>query len=445
MASQEQQEEGNASSSTSYITRSAITEEIRTRLHALSTERSIPPLWETVELAHTVDPHLLLSRIRHDLKRLIVPEGSDLQIEDPILQTLQENNTVLQWLQALSLLGWTISSREELDTIENFYNAIQILKTQIDELRTTALLSISTKPHRSSAVCDLDHSIMDLEFLVLKLDENRTRWNEVESKNIVWELKRLVGNCKKMKQEVRLLETLDETIAVDFDLNEIKAIMETLPDDHESIPSVMEAIESMERMGTLLDRFSQCGAEAFAFQRIKDMNVNTSMVTRVGNALRDTGIASFLARMSAKAVLEQNGLRVVVRVLQGYLRSEEDMHFLECCITIIRSVVREGEEGAIAFTSIVGALEAVTAAGAKDCTSPMQDPHQPFQESHKVARQVVDLLSMIAEYETCKAALATYDCISFLDSVVNQCRPIVDFEQSARTCLAVLLQYQHPP
>eukprot|EP00980_Cylindrotheca_fusiformis_P021673 scaffold8529_cov137-Cylindrotheca_fusiformis.AAC.3 len=434
MASQKQQRGETISSSQSSNTPSTIADEIRTRLHGLSTE----PYWSTVELAHTVDPHWLLRHIRLDLTCLIVSEGSLLEIEDPVLQTLQENKTLNRCLQSLSSLGPTLSSREALNTIDKFRNATQLLKSRIDELQTRGLQNIA---RQQDNLIQLHNSMSYLEFLVKKLDENRTCWNDAESKSIVWELERIVNNCKKIKQEVRLLEGLKGTIAVDFALDETKAIMETLPDDHESIPSVMsvmEAIESIERIGTLLDQFSQCGAKAFTFQRIKDMNVDTTKVSRVEDALRVTGIASSLARMSAKAVLEQNGLRVVVRVLQGYLRSEEDMHFLECCITIIYSVVREGEGGAIAFTSIVGALEAVTAAGAKDCISHMQDPHQPFQEAHKVARKVVRLLLMIAEHERGKEALKTDDCIEFLESVVNRRIVDEDLEHSIRSCLEVL-------
>eukprot|EP00980_Cylindrotheca_fusiformis_P022587 scaffold9470_cov100-Cylindrotheca_fusiformis.AAC.1 len=137
-------------------------------------------------------------------------------------------------------------------------------------------------------------------------------------------------------------------------------------------------------------------------------------VTRVVTTLRNTGIASTLARMSARAVLEQDGLQVIVHILQGclLLSHEETDVFVEHSIDIICSVVREGEEGAIAFTSIAGALEAVIAA-AKDCTFPMQ-----------VAPKVVDLLSMIAEYEPCRAAIATAKSVQFLELVVNQRRQL---------------------
>eukprot|EP00980_Cylindrotheca_fusiformis_P022923 scaffold9935_cov134-Cylindrotheca_fusiformis.AAC.1 len=63
--------------------RSAIAEEIRTRIHALSTERSNPPFWAMLQLAQTVDQRMLLSRIRDEIKCLIVPEGSPLEIEKP--------------------------------------------------------------------------------------------------------------------------------------------------------------------------------------------------------------------------------------------------------------------------------------------------------------------------------------------------------------------------
>eukprot|EP00980_Cylindrotheca_fusiformis_P022926 scaffold9935_cov134-Cylindrotheca_fusiformis.AAC.4 len=156
-------------------------------------------------------------------------------------------------------------------------------------------------------------------------------------------------------------------------------------------------------------------------------------VTRVVTTLRNTGIASTLARMSARAVLEQDGLHETVDALQASLTTDEDMHkIVDYCVTILCSVVREGDEGAMALMSIAGALETVIAA-AKDCTFPMQ-----------VAPKVVDLLSMIAEYEPCRAAIATDEFTQFLEFVVNQCHPRVDeeLEQTARTCLARLLQYQ---
>eukprot|EP00980_Cylindrotheca_fusiformis_P021674 scaffold8529_cov137-Cylindrotheca_fusiformis.AAC.4 len=345
MLSHEQQRGETISSSRSSNTPSAIAEEIRTRLHALSTERSNPPFWAMLRLAQTVNPHLLLSRIRHDLSCLIVPEGSLLEIEDPVLQTLQENDTLQRCLQSLSSLRRTLSSREALKTIDKFSNATHLLKSRIDELQTRGLQNICRQQNRSLTLSQLDNSILYLEFLVLKLDENRNRWNEVEANNIVWELERLVNNCKKIKQEVRLLEVLKGPTVVPFALDETEAVMEMLPDDHESIPSVMEAIDLIERLGTLYEQFVQYGAEAFIFQRIKNMNVGMCMVTRVENALRNTGIANSLAQMSAKAVLEQDGLGVVIDVLQGYLQSDEGMdEFVEHCVTIICSVVREGEE-----------------------------------------------------------------------------------------------------
>eukprot|EP00980_Cylindrotheca_fusiformis_P027751 scaffold22554_cov152-Cylindrotheca_fusiformis.AAC.1 len=188
-----------------------------------------------------------------------------------------------------------------MDIIEKFSNAIQLLDSQIGELDARGFRTITKQKTTSLALREVDTSIMYLLFLVHKLDENRTYWNETESNNIVCEMERLVDSCKKIKQEVQLLEALEGPIPGDLAVDSLEAILEKLPDDHESVPSVREAIDSIQRLGVLFDQFLQREPEAFVFQRIKDLRINMGTVTRVVTTLRNTGIASTLARMSARA------------------------------------------------------------------------------------------------------------------------------------------------